>query len=140
MLGPEILAIPRLGAIGFHPSLLPRNRGSYPLWWTLRRGDRSTGLTLFHLTADVDAGPIIEQQAIDVDRRDTFATLYERVAALLPGMLDRVLDATDRAGAVPAGAPQDEARATYVGRPGAMARALAKSWWAIRSRASGLPR
>jgi methionyl-tRNA formyltransferase len=47
LLGPEILAIPREFVIGYHPSLLPKNRGRHPIVWALARGLEETGSTFF---------------------------------------------------------------------------------------------
>ncbi len=43
LLGPEILAIPREGVIGYHPALLPKNRGRHPIVWALVLGLEETG-------------------------------------------------------------------------------------------------
>src|SRR5260221_6050136 len=45
-LPPALLALPRLGCLNVHPSLLPDNRGPDPLFWTFQRGDRETGVTI----------------------------------------------------------------------------------------------
>jgi methionyl-tRNA formyltransferase len=132
LIPPTILALPRLGAIGIHPSLLPRDRGSHPLWWALRRGDPTAGVTVFHLAPAVDAGAVIDQVTIQVRGSDTFASLYARAASSVPDLLRRLVDAIESTGCVPAGEPQDESQATYVTRPGAVARAVAKLRWSVR--------
>src|SRR4051812_48623892 len=47
-----------LGALNLHPSLLPRHRGPAPLFWTYHAGDRDTGVTVHHVTPELDSGPI----------------------------------------------------------------------------------
>jgi methionyl-tRNA formyltransferase len=70
----------RIGAIGAHASLLPHNRGSAPINWSIIRGERETGNSLIWLVEDVDGGAIIDQRAFPITRYDTCATLYEQVA------------------------------------------------------------
>ena len=79
MLSPEILSIPRLGCIGSHPALLPRNRGRHPIIWAIQLGLRETGLTFFRMTPEADAGPIISQNTFRLYPTDDAGTLYHRV-------------------------------------------------------------
>ncbi|MCX7006432.1 MAG: formyltransferase family protein, partial [Kiritimatiellaeota bacterium] len=51
----------RLGAIGYHPSLLPRNRGRDAVRWTIKMGDVIAGGSIYWLSDNVDAGPIAAQ-------------------------------------------------------------------------------
>jgi methionyl-tRNA formyltransferase len=95
ILRPHVLALPKVGTIGAHASLLPKNRGSAPINWALINGERHTGNTLIWLAPDVDAGDIIDQTEFAVTPYDTCATLYRKVAdsnrdmllALLPALL-----------------------------------------------------
>ena len=82
ILPPEITSIPRIGAVGVHPSLLPKYRGSWPLWWALVNGEPEVGVTAFVLTDSIDAGPILRQQGQAVRPGEPFNRLYERVAPL----------------------------------------------------------
>ena len=54
---------PRLGILNVHPSLLPAGRGPEPVFWTLRRGERMTGVTVHRMDAGFDTGPIVAQAA-----------------------------------------------------------------------------
>jgi methionyl-tRNA formyltransferase len=71
-LPPNWLALPRLGAIGVHPSLLPRHRGPNPYFWTIDCGDSTTGVTVHRLDEDYDTGPILGQVEHDVGLRDAW--------------------------------------------------------------------
>jgi methionyl-tRNA formyltransferase len=51
----------KLGAVGYHPSLLPRHRGRDAVRWTVKMGDVLTGGTIYWLTDNIDAGPIAAQ-------------------------------------------------------------------------------
>jgi len=66
----EILSLPKLGAIGVHPSLLPKYRGPTPIQSAILSGDRQTGVTLFLVDDKVDHGPILSQARLDADLGD----------------------------------------------------------------------
>jgi len=91
ILSPETLAMARLGMIGAHASLLPKNRGSAPINWALIRGERVTGNSLIWLAEGVDAGDIIDQTEFQISPYDTCGTLYDRVAASNRDMIMRAL-------------------------------------------------
>ena len=70
----------RIGAVGAHASLLPRNRGSAPVNWAIINGERQTGNSLIWLAEGVDSGELIDQRAFDISVYDTCATIYDKVA------------------------------------------------------------
>lgn len=76
----EILDIPRLGTIGFHSSLLPKYRGRAPVNWAIMAGEKETGITMFYLTEDADAGDIIAQKAFPIMLNDDCNTVYKKSA------------------------------------------------------------
>lgn len=94
-LGPELLAVPVRGCVGFHASLLPRNRGGAPVNWAILRGETVTGNTMMLLEPGVNAGQIVDQQPLLITPEDTCGTLYGRMGvagaamllAHLPGLL-----------------------------------------------------
>src|SRR5262249_28490199 len=51
---PLLRGLPRLGGLNVHPSLLPKNRGPVPLFWTFRHGDPSTGVSIHWLDSGID--------------------------------------------------------------------------------------
>lgn len=67
-----------LGAIGYHPSLLPLHRGRDAIRWALHMGDRVTGGSLYRLTDNIDAGPVIAQEHVFVRPGDTAEELWRR--------------------------------------------------------------
>jgi methionyl-tRNA formyltransferase len=91
LLGDRALGAARIGVVGAHASLLPENRGSAPINWALIRGERKTGNSLIWLTAEVDAGALIDQTAFDITPYDTCDTLYQRVAESNRDMILRLL-------------------------------------------------
>ena len=114
LLGPDLLALPRIAALNLHGSLLPAYRGRAPVNWVLVNGERQTGVTLHHMTHEADAGDIVAQTPIDIDPDDTALSLYQRLikvgVELLMDVYPRVL-----AGTAPR-IPQDPARASWFGR------------------------
>jgi len=87
LLGPELLALPRIAALNLHGSLLPAYRGRAPLNWAIVHGESRTGVTLHHMTAAADAGDIVAQRAIDIEPDDTAFTVYERMTKIGVEML-----------------------------------------------------
>lgn len=107
----EFLALPAAGAIGFHPALLPENRGRAVLPWTILQGRRETGATLFWLDEGTDSGDIIAQERVPVAPDETAATLYARMADVLRRLLEGVIPALAE-GRAPR-VPQDHTRASW---------------------------
>lgn len=62
----EFVALAPLGGLNVHPSALPSYRGPDPLFWIYRHGHLRTGVTVHQLTAEFDAGPIVEQAVFDL--------------------------------------------------------------------------
>ena len=76
----EILDIPKLGTIGFHSSLLPKYRGRAPVNWAIIAGEKETGITMFYLTEEADAGDIIAQKTFPIMLNDDCNTVYKKSA------------------------------------------------------------
>jgi len=117
----EILALPPLGGINLHGSLLPRHRGAAPVQWTLLEGDAITGVSVIHMTPALDAGGVIVARATPVGPRETAVELESRLAELGAGAVVEAVERLAAARAVgtdPAllGLPQDAARATRAPR------------------------
>jgi methionyl-tRNA formyltransferase len=77
-----VLALPRLGGINIHASLLPRWRGAAPIQRALIAGDTTTGITIMQMDEGLDTGPILSQEAIPIEAEDTAQTLHDRLAML----------------------------------------------------------
>ncbi|MES4792378.1 MAG: hypothetical protein C4321_04765, partial [Chloroflexota bacterium] len=72
----EVLEMPRLGTIQYHPSLLPLHRGSSAINWAIIFGRKETGLTVFWPDRGIDTGPILLQKACPIGPDDTVGSLY----------------------------------------------------------------
>ncbi|MFZ2448521.1 MAG: methionyl-tRNA formyltransferase [Syntrophobacteraceae bacterium] len=101
-----------LGAICYHPSLLPRHRGASGINWALIMGDARTGLTVFWPDEGIDTGPILLQKEIEIGPDDTAGSLY--FDRLFPMGIEAMVESVGliKAGKAPK-IPQDEAGATY---------------------------
>ncbi len=77
---PWMLALPRLGCINLHGSLLPKYRGAAPIQWAVAMGDAFTGNTTMLLEEGLDTGPILLQQTIEVGPDQTAVELFDLLA------------------------------------------------------------
>lgn len=77
-----ILAIPRLGCLNVHPSLLPDNRGPEPLFWTFRLGCERSGVSIHLMNEGLDTGDIVAQEAIELPEGISYAELEAQTAEL----------------------------------------------------------
>ena len=111
ILKPSLLAIPRIVAANFHASLLPAYRGKHPVFWALRNGERSAGLTVHVMQAGLDTGDILFQVRLRTRKRDSVATLYDRIMDGSLGLVRRLVD--DAANGTLHRKPQARAGASY---------------------------
>jgi methionyl-tRNA formyltransferase len=97
LLIPEpLLALPRLGGINLHASLLPRWRGAAPVQRAIEAGDPVTGVAIMRMEATLDTGPLYRQEQVDIADSDTSATLGARLADRGARLLVSVLDDLER--------------------------------------------
>jgi methionyl-tRNA formyltransferase len=80
ILPPSILAIPRLGSLNVHASLLPRWRGAAPITFALLAGDSVTGVTIMLMDEGMDTGAILTTVEEAIQSDDTTGSLSERLA------------------------------------------------------------
>ena len=74
-----MLSATPLGVIGYHPALLPKNRGRHPLIWALALGLEETGSTFFFMDEGADSGDVLSQSIIKIDDEDDAAKLYSKM-------------------------------------------------------------
>lgn len=75
----DILNLCPLGVIGFHPALLPYNRGRHPLIWAKVLGLTKSGTSFFFMDEGADTGDILDQKKFEILFEDTAATLYQKM-------------------------------------------------------------
>ena len=108
------LALPRLGCLNIHGSLLPRWRGAAPIHRALEAGDTQTGITIMQMDAGLDTGDMLLSEAVAIHPDDTTATLHDRLAALGARLIVQAL-ALAQAGALQA-QKQPVTGATYASK------------------------
>ncbi|MDF2447542.1 MAG: methionyl-tRNA formyltransferase [Bacteroidota bacterium] len=81
LLKAEILNACPMGVVGYHPALLPLNRGRHPIIWALVLGLKETGSTFFFMDKGADSGPILNQKKIEIDDKDDARNLYEKIVS-----------------------------------------------------------
>ena len=110
LLPAPVLAMPRLGCINVHASLLPRWRGAAPVHHAILAGDRETGVSIMQMNAGLDTGPVLATRPCPIAAQDTTGSLTLRLAEFGATALLDTLSALAAGTAEPR--PQDEARAT----------------------------
>ena len=111
LLPPAVLAIPALGCVNVHASLLPRWRGAAPIQRAILAGDKETGVCLMQMDAGLDTGPVLACSACDIAADDTGERLHDRLSLLGARLLSQKLAALEN-GELDA-LPQDESLASY---------------------------
>ncbi len=91
MLGPQLLALPRRGALNMHGSLLPRYRGRAPVNWAVLHGERETGASLHYMVDKPDAGDLVAQTAVPILPDDTAREVFTKVTVAAEMTLDRAM-------------------------------------------------
>ncbi len=114
LLSDELLATAGKGAFNLHGSLLPKYRGRAPANWVLVNGETETGVTLHRMVKRADAGAILAQQTVTIERSDTGLTLHAKLRDAASNLLRDALPPLAE-GKLPETA-QDESQATYFGR------------------------
>jgi methionyl-tRNA formyltransferase len=92
ILPPAVLALPRLGCLNVHASLLPRWRGAAPVQRAILAGDAETGITIMQMDAGLDTGPILAQERIPIDPQANSQQLLARLAQLGAALLLATLE------------------------------------------------
>jgi methionyl-tRNA formyltransferase len=108
----DALAVPRLGVINGHPSLLPRHRGPMPMAWAIRNGDREIGVTVHRMDGDFDTGPMLAQAGMEISADAPFGEVN---AALQRCAIHAFIRGLAQLAKGSAGDPQPEAGASYAG-------------------------
>ena len=108
----KLLAVPSLGTICYHPSILPRHRGASAINWAIIQGDIRTGLTIFWADKDIDTGPILLQKEVEIGPDETTGSVYFN--KLFPMGVDAMVEAVQliKQGKAPR-ISQDDSKATY---------------------------
>ncbi|WP_404420426.1 methionyl-tRNA formyltransferase [Nibricoccus sp. IMCC34717] len=105
------IAVPRLGTVNLHASLLPSYRGASPIQTAVAEGEAETGVSLMRIVRRLDAGPVADMQRVCIQELDTALEIETKLAGACVPLLERNWDAL-AAGQL-AFAEQNEAAATF---------------------------
>jgi methionyl-tRNA formyltransferase len=112
----NVLRLPRLGVVNFHPSLLPRYRGPCPTNAALYNDEKVSGVTVHYVTEEVDEGNILLQRTMMISEADNDGQLRRKLAnlagELVPELVGMFAGFTK-----PAGTPQDHSLASFAPKP-----------------------
>jgi len=111
----KLLALPRLGCINVHGALLPRYRGRLPSFWVLANGEKETGTTVHFMNEELDDGPILLQERIQILPEDTQDSLIRKTKTAGARLLIEAIDRLDQGNAPTM--PNDRSQATYFSFP-----------------------
>ncbi|WP_231421279.1 bifunctional UDP-4-amino-4-deoxy-L-arabinose formyltransferase/UDP-glucuronic acid oxidase ArnA [Pseudomonas sp. Leaf59] len=114
LLSEALLATAKNGAFNLHGSLLPKYRGRAPANWVLVNGETETGVTLHRMVKRADAGAILAQQKVTIDRSDTGLTLHAKLRDAATSLLRDALPQLAQGKLTETA--QDESQATCFGR------------------------
>ncbi|WP_406151240.1 methionyl-tRNA formyltransferase [Streptomyces sp. NBC_01012] len=89
---PHIYGLPPHGTLNVHDSLLPKYAGFSPLIWALINGEREVGVTAHMMDAELDAGDIVVQRAVEVGPTDTATDLFHKTVDLIAPVTTEALD------------------------------------------------
>ena len=92
------LALPRLGCLNIHASLLPRWRGAAPIQRAIEAGDAETGITIMQMDEGLDTGAMLRVEREPIRADDSSATLHDRLAVLGGRLIGEALERAARGG------------------------------------------
>ncbi len=107
----KVLDLSPYGCINLHPSLLPKYRGAAPINWAILRGEDFTGVTTMFISEEMDAGPILLQEATAIGPRETAEELGERLARMGAELMLKTLEGLEAGTLEPR--PQEHEAATF---------------------------
>ena len=110
----DFIAIPRIGTLNLHASLLPKFRGASPIQTAVAEGESETGMALMRIVRELDAGPVAAVQRVPIGPLDTAQDLEARLAQAALPLLARTLPLLAAGDLV--FVPQDHAAATFCRR------------------------
>lgn len=107
----DIINLPPHKTVNVHFSVLPKYRGPSPIQAALQNGDSQTGTSIFVLDQQVDTGPLIAQEIVEIAPDDNFFTLSDRLAKVSAKIVNSTLENYISGSITPL--PQDESKASY---------------------------
>ena len=88
----ELFAIPRLGFYNVHFSLLPAYRGKEPVFWQIKNGESTGGITIHQMAADYDTGPVLIQQEMTIFPGENHGLYSGRLSVESVGIIGQAIE------------------------------------------------
>lgn len=110
----DLIGWPKIAAINFHGSLLPKYRGRTPHVWAIINNEKCTGVTAHFITTGCDEGDIILQKKIEIEENDTGADILDKYLKFYPEMVNDVINLFSKKNVV--GKKQNHENATFFGK------------------------
>ncbi len=107
----DIIDIPKYKIINIHPSLLPKYRGPSPIISSIINGDYETGVTIMKINEKLDAGEILMQQAVKIEKEETGGELSKKLFEIGSELIIQVMDLIENGKVIEQ--LQNDADATY---------------------------
>lgn len=107
----KMLAAAKIAAINVHGSLLPKYRGGAPVQYSIINGDKETGVSIMYMVKKMDAGDVISQRAIPIEKDDDNGTMFEKLSILGRDLLLDTLP--DLIAGKTTATPQDEEKVVF---------------------------
>ncbi|OQA01326.1 MAG: Methionyl-tRNA formyltransferase [Planctomycetes bacterium ADurb.Bin401] len=99
-MSPEIISVPKKGAINVHGSLLPKYRGAAPINWAIINGEKKTGVTIITLAQTMDAGEMLAKAEMEISDDATADIVHDELARLAAPLLIKTIDKIEAGTAV----------------------------------------
>lgn len=94
---PEIVwNMPRLGSFNLHGSLLPKYRGAAPINWAIINGEKTTGVTTFFLTQEIDTGNILMQDEVEISENDDAGIMHDKLMNVGANLVYKTLQSIEQ--------------------------------------------
>ncbi|EEW53117.1 methionyl-tRNA formyltransferase [Limosilactobacillus antri DSM 16041] len=107
----KLLAAAKIAAVNVHGSLLPKYRGGAPVQYSIINGDAETGISIMYMVKQMDAGDVLAQRAIPIEKDDDNGTMFDKLSILGRDLLLETLPQLV-AGTATA-TPQDESKVVF---------------------------
>ena len=95
LLKEDLILIPKIGVIGHHSTMLPKNRGRHPVIWALALGLDYTASTFFFIDPGIDSGDLLDQESIIINNNDDACTLYQKIIIIAKRQIKQFSPALD---------------------------------------------
>ncbi len=112
ILSQEILDMPKYGSLNIHASLLPKYRGASPIQSVILDGEKETGITIMQMDAGIDTGDILYTISVEIEPKDTFETLHDKLMLLGGDAIVEALEIIEDGALVPQ--KQDDSKSSHV--------------------------